>query len=816
MKATIVLMLLTAGAAAEEVRHDLYGDPLPKGARMRLGTVRFRHGGYEIMGVSYSPDGKLLATCGFDGLVRLWDARTGEEYRRLAGHTNTPTNLAFSPDGKMLASGDEDSTVRLWEVATGKLLRAIKEEGPSFSLVFTRDGKRLASGTADERIRLWGVATGKCSRTLEGHEEGDIHLSLSPDGQLLASASWDDGTICLWDMAVGKLVRKCGQRKGRVHHVQFAPDGKTLATCCEDGSIHLWDAATGKEVRQWKAHEREVHTVVFRADGRTLFSGSGDGTIREWDAATGKEVRVLTRCLGMVHAMSRSPDGKMLAAVGWDLVVRRWDLANGKEMPSPRGHEATIDTLRFTADDKTLLSTAEDGTARVWDTATGKELHCDRAKLAPGDDSPRIAVSFDGRLLAVGTTGEEEDYVRLWDRGTGKVLASFPTAYRIERLRFSPDGKTLAAGTDSSDIIHLWDVGTRKERCRIVGLWPLVFSADSGLLAAPDAMFRDKPEGGIHLWKSANGKEVCYIPRPDKDSALYPLCFSADGRMLAGWHHHTDKKASEPGVLVVWEAATGRERFRLHTKGDETFAAAFSPDGATLAAGGMEQTIHLWDIRNGKERPCFRGDQGEVRSLAFSRDGRQLASGGKNTSILLWPIAASPRTQAATDKDLPLRELQALWTNLAGDDTPRAFQAMKTLYASPASTAVFLREHLRPVTALDAETTRRLLAKLESDDLTTRERATKELGKLGDVAESLLRQALRQKPSLELRRRAERLLEKLAVESPKRLRTRRAVEVLEWLETPESRRLLEELAGGEADAWLTREAKAVLRRRPAR
>jgi hypothetical protein len=120
------------------------------------------------------------------------------------------------------------------------------------------------------------------------------------------------------------------------------------------------------------------------------------------------------------------------------------------------------------------------------------------------------------------------------------------------------------------------------------------------------------------------------------------------------------------------------------------------------------------------------------------------------------------------------------------------------------------------VTAPDAKTTRRLLAELESDDPAIRVRATKELEKIGDVAESLLSQALRRKPSLELRHRAERLLEKLATESPERLRTRRAVEVLEWLDSAESRRLLKELADGAEDAWLTREAKAALARRTTR
>jgi hypothetical protein len=125
---------------------------------------------------------------------------------------------------------------------------------------------------------------------------------------------------------------------------------------------------------------------------------------------------------------------------------------------------------------------------------------------------------------------------------------------------------------------------------------------------------------------------------------------------------------------------------------------------------------------------------------------------------------------------------------------------------------VLLRQLLRPVRAVEAETARRLIAELESNDLAVRQRATKELVKLGDAAEPVLRYTLRQKPSLELRRRAEHLLDELATEMPERLRMRRGLEVLEWLDTAESRQLLGELARGAPGAWLTIEAKKGLNR----
>jgi WD40 repeat protein len=309
----------------------------------------------------------------------------------------------------------------------------------------------------------------------------------------------------------------------------------------------------------------------------------------------------------------------------------------------PRGHEGTITSVRFGDDDKTVVSTAEDGTARTWDAATGKEIRCVPEKWTPHEFPPQAALSADGRMLAVSS----DETVRLQDPATGKPLGSFRTAARryggavVHALRFSPDGKTLAAGTDG-DVIHLWDVKAGKERCRLPGGCPMVFAADGRLLAAPEA---DVYNGhgsrlGIRLWDPAAGKEVRCIPSPDPSTLLYPLCFSADGRMLAGWAHKTDKKDRKKGSLVVWEVATGKERLHLATDGDEICAAAFSPDGTLLTAGGTQGAIHVWDLRTRKERACFRGDQGDIVALAFSHDGRRIASGGEGTTILLWPLPA--------------------------------------------------------------------------------------------------------------------------------------------------------------------------------
>jgi hypothetical protein len=153
-----------------------------------------QHGGY-VSSVSWSPDGKTLASGSEDKTVKLWEAATGKLLATFEGHTDPVYSVSWSPDGKTLASGSGD-TVKLWEAATGKLLATFKDSVSSVS--WSPDGKTLASGSGDKTVKLWEAATGKLLATFEGHTDYVSSVSWSPDGKTLASGSWDK-TVKLWE-----------------------------------------------------------------------------------------------------------------------------------------------------------------------------------------------------------------------------------------------------------------------------------------------------------------------------------------------------------------------------------------------------------------------------------------------------------------------------------------------------------------------------------------------------------------------------------------------------------------------------------------
>lgn len=205
----------------------------------------------------------------------------------------------------------------------------------------------------------------------------------------------------------------------------------------------------------------------------------------------------------------------------------------------------------------------------------------------------------------------------------------------------------------------------------------------------------------------------------------------------------------------------------------------------------------------------------KVHALAFTPDGKMLAAAeAPDTTIRLWDVSGLTRARRRPAVGLTDKDLAALWADLAGANAAKAYRAARTLATAPKQAVPWLQERLRPVAAPDPDQIVRLLADLDSDSFQTREKATRELAGLGESAGPALRKALAGRPSAEVRQRLQPLLAELdrPEDSPERLRVLRAVEALEDAGTAEARQVLEKLAGGLAEARVTREAKASLSR----
>lgn len=811
-------------------------DSLPADAVARLGTIRFRHGD-NVLGIAFSPDGTRLLSADWFG-AHLWETATGREVRRIGPRFNTSLRaLALSADGKTVALVEHhQGMIQLWDVSSGKFFRQFRN-GPDnndrfCSVIFSRDGKVLAS-FAGKTIRLWEAATGKELRQWQADPEEVHSIAFSLDGKTLISGG-DDRTIHFWDTATGKETRRIADHPGPIVRLALSPDGMTLAslgstrhefkmsggglaiTWRTDNKVHLWDAATGKKRRQLEAvgpekkkavlgtHPNAINEMLFAPDGKTLVTAGQDRTLRFWDVHTGKERRrwdVL-----WLTSLAFSADGKVLATGSIDATIRLWDVATGRELHEQAGHRGGVQYLALSPDGRRVATASIDRTVRIWDADTGRELH--RLRGPEGEMGP-VAFSTDGRTLTtVGvpfTFGGEDKKGRVWDVASGKELRQLADLADCFGFAVSPDGRTYAFVRKHKQVV-LWDtVAERKHAVRIErekGIHQLAFSPDNRSLLG---WCGDRK---IYIWDVKTGNKSRRFPIGEEGNMQF-VTFSPDGRWIA-WTSQAER------VIRLYDGIEGKEVRRIAGLTNPASCLAFSPDSRMLAVGGSyDPTIHLWEVTTGQPRHHLRGHQGRIFTLMFSADGKRLVSGSADTTALLWDLTGA---HAEAKPLRPPLEVSRRWNDLASADAETAYRAIQTLAATPEQTVIFLRKQLQAIPAPDAKRIALWIADLDRDNFAAREKAAKELGKLGSAIEPLLRVALTDSASTERRLRVEGLLAKLDGErqTPPAawLQVLRAIEVLERIGDAPARRLLEHLAKGAPADRQTRAAKASLRRLP--
>ncbi len=830
-------ILLTIPTLADESQSegDYYGDPLPKGAVARLGTIRFRHGGDIVSQMHFSPDDKVLASAGKDRVVRIWDAANGRQLQRLEGHEGEVWDLAFFSTGDRLASvswlptASNDQSLRIWDLTSGQLLRRVNLPGNgSPCVVVSPDGNTVATARPDGDVDLWDVNSGERLRTESMASVPVRSLAFLNNGNTLASGSIYEKTTqpgFVFTLLHSENTRhkqtfkfrlnsrtrtsEIDPRTGAGCRLSISADENTVAVSSNDGVVRFFDVPT-------RAFTHEISglpntTMSLSPDGRFVASGHQGISLR--DRTKVEQAHDFWTANTTVTAVDFSHDGEQLVAATDTGVIRLWDLESGDELiqPGPT-HDRWVKAIAFSPNGKSVVTGGMDDRLRCWDVATGRQIW-DVPTRTNVLASTVLEFTPDGSEILLCMRHNRE--VEFFDVEDGEKTRTISTSVHGDVLDLSPDQRYLVLARANNGV-ELVDLETSVKRQAGKGsrirMDAVAIAPDGNTVATASRSGGRKGEPVVRLWDMDQKKDQIrelMAPGGD-DNKVYGadyVCFSPNGQYVA---------AASQQAILVWDVSSGRLLQELPSTGNRMWPIAISPDSNFLATC-LGTEVVLYELATGEEVTRFAGHETYLTCIVFHPDGRHLASGAWDGSTLVWDLstlADDLYSQTSSPEEL----FDEHWQMLSDFDSKLGQTAVWALVRQGEDAVAMFQQRLQPQTlpVIDEEELATLLSELEDDHYDIRERAMDKLAELGDAAMPHFKTVLQETPSLELRSRVTRLMreqeESLYEIDADELVILRAIQALEQIGTEPARQLLEHLATGDLERLTTKASQAALQR----
>ncbi|HUG80735.1 MAG TPA: protein kinase [Bryobacterales bacterium] len=310
-----------AGSAANSPPDDTPDEENAEGPRL-LQSLRAP----RLLKLAVTADGTRLAGAAEDRIVRIWNPGTGRLLMEFEGHSVAITALTFTPDGRQLASGDASGLLKLWDLDLGRDFAALSQRGAVQFISFSRDGEWMAAGSSDKSVGLWKrtsqAAAPHWERALKGHKQSPIVGAFSPDSSHVVTASNED-VLRVWPVAGDGEPRRVAGLEGGIGELSYSTNGRWLATAGER-SLTIWDAAHYEQARQVDVRSGR-HVVAFTPEGLCLVASATFRTLFVWEATSGAEIAVLDADV-RVESMALTPSGDRLMVADANGGLRIWEI----------------------------------------------------------------------------------------------------------------------------------------------------------------------------------------------------------------------------------------------------------------------------------------------------------------------------------------------------------------------------------------------------------------------------------------------------------------------------------------------------------
>ncbi|MEG4963797.1 MULTISPECIES: WD40 domain-containing protein [unclassified Microcoleus] len=573
------------------------------------------------------------------------------ERNRLEGHTDTITDISFSPDGKFIASSSKDKTVKLWnrDGSEKKPPLEIKYGNEFTSVAFSPDSQIIAAGNKDSKIYLWRL-NGTFIKTLKGHTDWVTNIRFSPDGKTIISASRDN-SVRLWKID-GTPIKTLPGHTSTVNIVRFSPDGQRIASASEDGTIKLW-SLEGKQLQS--INSSGVLDLAFSPDSKTLSVASRDNTLKIWkiDGILLTTFNIADFYIPVFACFSS--DGKLLAAFHKFDGESLWKIEGSKSEQLKILSMAAPTTGNLSPDAKTIALASKDNVVKLVsldsETLDNQEDRMKRSKIV-GFSPDNFPVSIDDNQLNFwNSDGTVKNSLELADRmenasfsSDGKVIALMGTQATTKLWNstnkllntfelnssfpeFSPDGKLMVT-VERNNTAKLWRSdgklirSLQGQKARIT---KVIFSPDSRLIATVSQ------DNIVKLWNQ-DGKFIGTLQGHTKK--ISEVIFSPDSQLIATVSLDDIVKLwNRDGLLIqTIEKSSGRLNRRNPSDNSQV---RFSPDSQMLFVPRNYNDVQLWG-RNGKVIQTLKGHNGLIYSAIFSPNSQIIATRSSDGLVKLW------------------------------------------------------------------------------------------------------------------------------------------------------------------------------------
>jgi WD40 repeat protein len=633
----------------------------------------------------YGADGQIV-TISEDGSTRIWRSQGALEQKRI--DAGVPVHgLVLTSDGAWLATEESNSTGRVVNLRDGTYKTLPGLSGPVAVIAVSPDNKLLATEAtaagddegpgAGATPRIWEVSTGKMLVELKGHTAAVSSIAFSPQGDLIATGSWDT-TARVWDVKTGREISALGGHTDPLTSVAFDGTGKYLVTASFDGTARVWDLTLKKVKCELRGHTGVVQSAIFSPDNRLILTagrpladvvktasgqvplsektgeklGTPDNTARIWDADTGRLRATLRGHTGGINTAVFSSDGKYVLTASEDRTAIVWDVTTRSIVTRLQGHEGPINSAVFSANNSSILTASDDGTAQIWDwknVGQPKVLQNKGAAVVdvtPTGDKSFVTASLDGTIGLWDLNGVKRGVAEV-NLGPVSPTEQVSGSAQLGDVAISPrmdlvvvSGPLRNARRDMR--VHVWNVAEKKFARDLDGhtdpVTGVLFSRSGRYLATLS-------DNRAQIWSTATFERVKVFDSP---SRIVSIAFTTNDKSFL--------LAKEDRSLLNWDMEAGTENI---VKLPTTIGRAdFSPDGTMIAVSSDRGVVVVWRISSVPEKvstlPAYTG---AVSKIAFSTDGSLLLTAGLDTKIRVWNTATGEPLQEFERLDEPIRAL---------------------------------------------------------------------------------------------------------------------------------------------------------------